>query len=100
MARKILVETVRPHVKVYRDPKTSLCWVEDGTTGMGHSCHPNIHGTGSVSGMKKLGHWNKSDRTVRSHGFIYNIDRCVITDDLDEIANTYCRCGGVHHEGG
>lgn len=99
MRLKELIEVVRPHVKAYRDPKTGIAWVEDGTTGTGYSCHPNIDASGSVRGMKQRGHWYKSDRTVRSHGFIYNIDRCVITSDLDEIANAYCRCGGVHHEG-
>lgn len=93
---KVLVEIIRPHVKLYRDPKTGIAWVEDGTTGTGHSCHPNIHATGSVRGMKQRGHWGKHDRTVRSHGWIYNIDHSIVTGDLDAIACAHCNCGGVH----
>ena len=66
---KVLLEAVRPHVNLYRDPKTSIAWVEDGSTGSGHSCHPNIHHTGSVRGMKSLGYWEAKDRVVESHGF-------------------------------
>lgn len=99
MARKELIEVVRPHVKLYRDPQSGIAWVEDGTTGSGHSCHPNISSSGSVRGMKDRGYWRKSDRTVRSHGFIYNIDECSVRGELDQLANDYCRCGGVHHEG-
>jgi len=87
---------VRPHVRLYRDPKTGIAWVEDGTSGLGHTSHANISSTGSVRGMKQLGHWAKSDRMVRSHGWIYNIDTCVVTNDLDRIARDACRCGGRH----
>lgn len=59
---------------LFVDPKTGIAWIEDGRTGLGHSCHPNISATGSVRGMKGRGFWGKRDRTVRSHGFIYNID--------------------------
>ncbi len=95
---KVLIETIRPHVKLFRDPKTGIAWVENGTAGTGHSCHPNIHGSGSVPAMKKRGHWDKHDRTVRSHGWIYNIDRLVVSDRLDEIACEHCRCDGSHDE--
>ena len=30
--------------------------------------------------MKNLGYWGKDDRTVRSHGFIYNIDTFVVDE--------------------
>ena len=93
---KELIREVRPHVRLYRDPKTGIAWVEDGTSGMGHTAHPNISATGSVRGMKNLGHWPKSARTVRSHGWIYNIDSCVVTNELDRIARDACRCGGDH----
>ena len=99
MARKELIKALRPHVNLYRDPKSGIAWIEDGTSGTGHSCHPNISASGSVRGMKAKGYWYRNDRTVRSHGFIYNIDRCVIHSPYDEIANDYCRCGGVHREG-
>ena len=87
---------VGPHARLRRDRKTGIAWVEDGRTGMGHTCHPNIHGSGSVAGMKRLGHWKKSDRTVRSHGFIYNIDHCSTSMPYDKVARDACRCGGKH----
>jgi hypothetical protein len=93
---KVLVKVIRPYVKLYRDSKTGIAWVEDGTTGSGHSCHPNIFSTGSVRGMKQRGYWGKGDRTVRSHGWIYNIDHVLVSGDLDKIACEYCNCGGRH----
>ena len=93
---KTLIKEIRPYVELYRDNETGIAWVEDGTTGNGHSCHPNIDTSGSVRGMKQRGYWGKNDRTVRCHGFIYNIDRLVVTDELDEIARQHCRCGGKH----
>ena len=81
---------------LYRDSKTGIAWVDNGSTGQGHSAHPNISATGSIRGMKALGYWGKSDRCVRSHGFIYNIDKLVVSDDLDELARRNCKCGGVH----
>jgi hypothetical protein len=94
---KQLIEVIREHVKLYRDPKTGIAWVEDGTTGMGHSSHPNISATGSITGMRKRGYWGKNDRVVRSHGFLYNIDLSVISGELDRIACEACRCDGVHN---
>ena len=93
---KVLLQVIRPHVKLYRDPRTGIAWVEDGTAGIGHSCHPNISSSGSVRGMKDRGYWGKNDRTVRSHGFIYNIDHVVTSSDMDEVARQHCRCDGVH----
>ena len=91
---KQLLKEIRPYVRLYRDTKTGIAWVEDGSTGCGGSCHPNIHATGSIRGMKKLGFWRKNDRAVRSHGFIYNVDSLVISDKLDQIAADHCRCVG------
>lgn len=96
---KVLLKVIRPHVQLYRDPKTGIAWVEDGTTGNGHSCHPNISSTGSVRGMKSLGYWNKQDRTVRSHGWVYNIDHVAVSGELDKIACQHCQCGGRHETG-
>lgn len=93
---KQLLQQVRPNVNLYRDTTTGIAFVEDGTSGCGHSSHPNIDASGSVRGMKYLGYWEKKARTVRSHGFIYNIDKVVVSDDLDEIARQHCQCGGVH----
>lgn len=88
------IATEDMHIFLYRDDKSGLAWVEDGSTGLGHSAHPNISATGSVKGMKSHGFWGKKDRTVRSHGFTYNIDRYVVSDPLDKIAATACDCAG------
>ena len=66
---KQLITEVAPYVKLYRDTRTGIAWVANGTVGLGHSCHPNIDASGSVRGMKARGYWRKDDRTVRSHGF-------------------------------
>lgn len=89
-------EEIRPHVRLFRDPVTGIAWVEDGTTGSAHSAHPNIHISGSVEGMRDRGYWGRNERTVTCNGWIYNIDRCVSDDELDEIARTHCQCGGNH----
>lgn len=91
MAKRYIRE-IKTYVGLYRDDKTGIAWVVDGSTGCGHSCHANIDSSGSVRGMKKLGYWRKKDRTVRSNGFIYNIDSYVVNDELDEIAARECRC--------
>jgi len=38
----------------------------------------------------------EGNRCVRSHGFIYNIDKFVATDDLDRLAASHC--GGGKHD--
>ncbi len=95
---KRLITELQPYVKLYRDNNTGIAWVEDGTTGLGHSAHPNISASGSVKGMKTLGYWDKTDATVRSHGFIYNISKTVVTDELDKVAATYCQCAMCSHK--
>lgn len=71
---KKLIRNLDECRRLYRDDRTGIAWIEDGSTGMGISIHANISDTGSVRGMKECGYWRKSDRTIRSHGFIYNID--------------------------
>lgn len=93
---KVLLEAIRPHVKLYRDPKTGIAWVANGESGCGHSAHPNIDATGSIRGMKAQGYWRKADRCIRSHGSIYNIDKLIVSDELDEVARQHCKCGGQH----
>ena len=93
---KTLIKQISECKLLYRDNKTGIAFVEDGSTGNTHSCHANIDSTGSVRGMKKLGYWRKDDRTTRAHGAIYNIDTLVVSDELDEIARQHCRCGGKH----
>lgn len=93
---KVRLMEVAPYKTLYRDTRSGIAWVEDGTAGVGHSCHANIDASGSVAGMKQRGYWRKTDRTVQSHGWIYNIDSLVVTDPEDEIARQHCRCGGKH----
>lgn len=95
MAKQFIRE-IKPYAKLYKDTNTGIAWIENGKTGFGHSCHANIGSSGSVRGMKKLGYWGKDDRTVRSHGFIYNIDTFVIdkNDELDLIVAEECTCQG------
>lgn len=89
---KVLIKEIKPYVKLYRDDRTGIAWVADGSSGNGHTCHSNIDITGSVRGMKNLGYWKKDARTVRSHGFIYNIDTFICSDEYDKIAAEYCQC--------
>lgn len=98
---KALIKKIGPHAALYRDRKSGIAWVEDGTSGTGHSAHPNIDASGSVAGMKRKGWWGKNDRTVRAHGFIYNIDILHTSDDYDVIAARACQCDGNHgiHDG-
>ena len=93
MARQ-MIRKINKYATLYRDDKNGIAWIEDGSTGLGHSCHPNIAANGSVIGMKNLGYWDRKDRIVQSHGFKYNIDRFVIdrNDDLDLIVAKECRC--------
>lgn len=89
------LQQIKDNVILYRDTNTGIAWVEDGSTGCGHSCHPNINASGSVRGMRRRG-WSKGERVVRSHGFKYNIDRVIVSDEYDEIARQNCLCGGKH----
>jgi hypothetical protein len=89
---KRLPDAEHPYARIYRETTNGIAWVEDGSTGIGHSCHPNIDASGSVSGMKNLGYWDKNDVVLKSHGFKYNVSRFTVGDQLDEIAATYCEC--------
>lgn len=88
------VREIQPHVKLYRDVKNGIAWIEDGRSGLGISVHPNISTSGSVRGMKDRGYWGKNDRIVRSHGWVYNIDRfvCNKDDELEMIVANECMC--------
>ena len=91
-----ILEQITEHVVLCRDPKTGIAWIEDGTCGLGYSCHSSIDATGSILGMKAQGYWGKKDRTVRSHGYIYNIDSLVTRHEYDDLARKHCQCGGIH----
>jgi len=96
MAGSTFVKELSPYVELHKDVKTGIAWVTDGKTGMGHSAHPNIDSSGSVKGMKKQGYWHKDAVTVTSHGCLYNISSCVVSDAYDEFARQNCTCGGNH----
>lgn len=91
---KQFIRQIEECVNLYRDDKTGIAWIEDGRIGLGISVHANINSSGSISGMKSLGYWRKDDRTVRSHGWIYNIDSfiCDKANDLEMIIADECRC--------
>ena len=91
---KRLVKEIKPLIKLYRDDKTGIAWIEDNTKGQIRSYHYNITSSGSVRGMKKLGYWNKKDKTVRCNGFIYNISSFAIdkNNPLDRIVANECDC--------
>lgn len=97
MKRKI--KEVAPYKTLY--VHNGVAQIEDGTSGCGLSLHPNIDRTGSVTGMKKLGYWDKNDQTVRAFGGIYNISKYVPEDDpeMNKILLEHCRCGGKHERG-
>lgn len=97
------VRNVGHCAELHRDRKNGIAWIKDGSTGLGHSCHANIDVTGSVRGMKVLGYWGKEDRTVRSHGFIYNIDTFVVDEGnpYDVLAAEECQCAScIERRGG
>ena len=93
---KQFIRNVKPYAKLYRDTTTGIAWIEDGSSGCGWSVHSNIDITGSVRGMKHLGYWGKKDRTIRSHGYIYNIDTfiCDKDNEFEMILANECRCQG------
>lgn len=81
---------------LYRDTTTGIAWIADGSTGLRYTVHPSIDASGSVRGMKDKGWWAQDARTVKSDGFIYNIDELIVHDDNDRIVAAECRCGGQH----
>lgn len=89
---KQLIEVIQPNVEVYQNPMTGIAWVKDGRNGLSYSCHPNIHKTGSVKGMKARGYWDPDDEVVSSNGFKYNTSHFIVSDGLDSIAANYCEC--------
>ena len=98
---KQLIREIEQNLSLYRDDETGIAWIEDGHTGIEVSIHPNIHASGSVEGMKKQGYWEINDRTVKSHDYIYNIDKVSITSlnnsllyELEQIVLNECKCKG------
>lgn len=93
---KQFIRKIEEHVNLYCDDKSGIAWIEHEKIGLGISVHANIDSSGSVSGMKALGYWRRKDRTVRSHGWIYNIDSFVCDKDneWEVIVADECRCQG------
>lgn len=91
-----IIREIEENVTLCRDDKSGLAWIEDGKTGNKVSVHANIDNSGSVSGMKKLGYWKNNAKTVKSCGFIYNIDTfvCNENDKLEKIVAEECLCDG------
>lgn len=92
---KTIVNKISDHKTLYRDTTNGLAWIEDTSTGCNISIHANIDASGSVRGMKNLGYWQKNARTIRSHGYIYNIDSLVVNqnDDAEKLlADSACKC--------
>ena len=87
-----LIRSVGEYANLYRDDRTGIALVSDGSTGLLNSVHPNIDKTGSVRGMKQLGYWGKADKTVRCGGYIYNISKFVCDDEYDRIVADECMC--------
>ncbi len=78
---RMILKKLGKHQILFRDTASGIAWVEDGTTGTGHSCHANICASGSVSGMKACGYWSPDDRTAKSHGFTYNLDTFIVSSE-------------------
>jgi hypothetical protein len=102
---KIPIKLLGAHQMLYQDPKTGLAWVEDGSTGLRHSCHPNIDQSGSVEGMRQTGAWGRGDIIVRSQGFAYNVSRRHTGSpkpgskiNYSAIAAEACQCRGCSPE--
>ncbi len=89
----MLIQQLNQNQSLHQNPKTGITWVEDKSTGSAHSCHPNIHASGSPSGMKKLGYWQNTDWIIKSDGYYYNLSSIVISNKLNAIAAENCRCG-------
>lgn len=92
MKRKI--REIAPYKVLYRDDKTGIAWIEDGSSGACYSIHANIDSSGSIRGMKQRGYWGKNDRCVRTAGCIYNIDTLVCNQNnpMEQIVFNECCC--------
>lgn len=91
---KIYLREIKSNTHLYRDSTSGIAFIEDGSTGLRISIHGNIHSSGSVTGMRKLGYWGRKDRVVRCNGYIYNIDTfiCDKNDELEVIVANECMC--------
>lgn len=98
---KTTVKIISPNKTLFRDPISGIAWVEDGSTGMRHSCHPNIDQSGSAAGMIARGTWEKHDILIKTQGFIHNASQLLSGGpepdsdlNLTAIAAEACQCRG------
>lgn len=97
MKQKV-VKKIDEETLIYRDERTGMAFAKK--RGENFSIHPNIHKSGSVKGMKKLGFWGKKDRVVRVGDFSYNTDIIVFDyadsklRELEEEIAKHCLCVG------
>jgi hypothetical protein len=89
-------QELAPRIALMCDDETGIARIEHYRTGRGHAAHPNIKRPRSADEMKRRGAGGKEDRVVQSQGFLYNIDRLVIDEPLDDVARQHCQCGGNH----
>lgn len=90
----IITTQLEEYITLLKSDITGIAVIENRMAGCVHSCHPNIDVTGSVSGLKKQGYWEKKDRTVRFRHTIYNVDSYIVSDHWDKIAAENCDCIG------
>lgn len=57
--------------------KKGIARIFDTHNGTIYECYPNIHSSGSVSGMKAKGYWQKDAKTIRLGGVIFNISSLI-----------------------
>lgn len=88
---KTFLRKLNGHANLYRYDN-GIAIVTDGSTGLIHSCHPNIDASGSVTGMKKLGYWGKDDIVVKAGSYKYNISHTITSGGYDKTAKESCMC--------
>lgn len=99
MAIKTITSDLRlankPNLTLKYSSVTGIAWIEDASTGMAHSAHPNISTTGSLRIYRKKFGLGKC-KFKRCRGFWYNTSHCAVSTAEDRIAASYCQCGGNH----
>ena len=63
--------------------KKGIIGIKNYSQGFMNIAHPNIDSSGSVSGMKKLGYWGKTDKIEKVFGCNVNKSKIVISDEID-----------------
>src|SRR5438045_2041312 len=81
-----------PLLTLKRDTSSGIAWIEDHHLGLGVSIHANVSRTAYLPSVKRL-YWGNV-RTVRSHGFIYNLDTFLCREPLEQVVADHCECEG------